>query len=100
MAFLLIRKTFDIKKGGFFLIMILIPVIKKGFFFNNDINTCYKKVLVTTLSLFIIAPLTFLVVLVLFINLVDRKLLLLTKYVNRRGVSKLIFPQILILFFC
>lgn len=80
-----IKKVLNIRKVFFFL-------------FNNDINIYYRRVLTTILSLSIIVPKTFLFVLVLFINLVDRRLLLSIKYISRENVSQLIFSNILIFF--
>lgn len=69
------------------------------FFLGNNINTSYKKVLAITLSLFIIVPKTSLIILVLLTGLMDRRLLLPTKCVNKTSLSKLIFSRVLILYF-
>lgn len=89
MAFLFAVKVFNIEEIFFFC-------------FSNDFNTCCKKILALFLSLFIIMSKTFLVVLIFFINLtlICKKLLLFTKYVKKKGVSRFIFSRVFILFFC
>ena len=84
-AFSFTEKTFNMEKVFFFS-------------FNNDIDICYKRVLIITLLLFTIVPKTFLVVLVIFIGLVGKKLLLSTRYISKGDVSQLIFSRIIIFF--
>ena len=71
-------------------------------FFGNNFNICYKKVLTLSLTLSTMAPKSFLVVLVFFIGmvLVNRRLLLFIKYINKEDVSGFIFLKVFILFFC
>lgn len=87
MVFLFIEEVFDIKKIIFF-------------FFGNNIDTYYRKVLTLTLFLFTIMPENFLVVLIFFVGLVDRRLFFSTRYVNRGGVNRFIFLGVFILLFC
>lgn len=70
------------------------------FFFNNDINTYYKEILASTLFLPTIVLKTSLVVLVFFINLIDKKLLFSIRYINKGNVSRLYFLKVFILLFC
>lgn len=71
-------------------------------FFGKSDNLCYIKVLTLSLSLSIIVSKTSFMVLVFFISLVlvSKRLLLLIKYINKRGVSRLIFLGVLIFLFC
>lgn len=77
-AFFFAEKIFNMRKVLFFCL-------------SNNVNTCYKEVLVLILSLSNITPRISLVVLDLFINLLGGKLLLLIKYVSRKDISRLIF---------
>lgn len=72
------------------------------FFFDNvGINTCYIKVMAMTF-LASLALKTFLVVLVFFANLalVSKKLVLVTRYISRKNISRLNLSGVLFLFFC
>lgn len=73
-------------------------------FFLDDIENCYKEVMVAILFLPLMVPITFLVVLVFFASLalVSRRLLgmLLTKYINGKSVNRLIFYKVFFLYFC
>lgn len=87
MAFPFIEKAFKIKEVFFFLLV-------------NNIDIYCREILASTLFLSIIAARTALVVWISFVGLVDRRLLFSTKYVSRGGVSRLIFPGVLILLLC
>lgn len=72
-------------------------------FFFDDISTYDKSVIAATLSLSF-ALKTSLVVLIFDASstLVDGRLLKVfsTRYVSRKGISRLIFPQVFLLLFC
>ena len=87
MAFSFTEEAFDIREVFFY-------------FFGNDVNICYRKILVLTLFLSTMAPKTFVVVLIFFIGLVDGRLLFSTKYISKGGVNRLIFFKVFIFFFC
>lgn len=84
-TFSLTKKAFDIKVIFFF-------------FFKNDIDTCYRKVVDATLFLSSTTLKTSLIVLVFLVALALVGRLLLTRYVNKEKVSRLI--RVFILFFC
>lgn len=69
------------------------------FLFDNNIDSYYKKLLALTLFLSTIMPKIFLIILDLFINLVDRRLLLFTKCISKKSVNRLIFSGFFIRFF-
>ena len=62
-------------------------------FFSNNIDIYYRKVLALILSLSTIAPKTFLVVLVFFLDLVGKKLLFLIRCISKENISRLIFSM-------
>lgn len=82
-----------------FLFVMIAFNIKKFLFFGNDINTYYKVILASTLSLFTMMLRTFLVVMIFFVSLVDWKLIFLTRCISKGGVSKLILFGTFIFFF-
>lgn len=77
--------------------------LEKIFFFENNVDIYYRKVVVATLFSLFTLPKTSLVVLVFFVDLVlaDRRLLRLlpTKYISRESVSGFIFSKVFILLF-
>lgn len=69
------------------------------FFYSNNINTCYSKILALILFPSSIALRMFLVILVYFIGLIDKRLLFFTKYISKRGINRFILPRVLIFLF-
>lgn len=71
------------------------------FFHRNIIDTCYKKVVATTLFSFPIVPKTSLVFQVIFVMaLVGERLLFATRFINKGSGSRLILSEVIILLFC
>lgn len=71
-----IKKVFDIEEVFFFFI-----------FFSNDIDIYCKKLLAIILCLSIIVPKIFLIILILFIGLIDKRLLLFTSYIGGKNIN-------------
>lgn len=71
-------------------------------FLFDDIRTCYRGVIAATLSLYPTVPKTSLIVLVFFANLtlVGRRLIVLTtRYINKKSVSRFIFSKVILFLF-
>lgn len=84
MAFPSAEEAFDVEEVLFFL-------------FGNDVDTYCRGVLASTLSSSTMAPKTSLVVLVLFICLFGGRLLLPTRCISSKSISRLILPRVFIL---
>lgn len=87
MTFFLIVKVFNIRNVFFF-------------FFRNDIDTYYRRVMATTLFLSSASPKIFLVILIFFVDLALIGELFSTRYVYKKRINRLVLPKVFILLFC